>query len=177
VGGGTSLEEMKALARELHIADYITFTGRVPDAELLAMLNTADVCVNPDIATEMNDISTMNKIMEYMALGKPIVQFDLAEGRYSAQSASLYARQNDAVDLGNKIVELLDDPERRREMGEFARRRVLDELEWRHEVPKLLAAYDVVAPLGVASARPLIRSAWPWWHVADGAFGSATASR
>jgi len=155
VGGGTSLDEMKALARELGVADYVTFTGRVPDAELLAMLNTADVCVNPDIATEMNDISTMNKIMEYMALGKPVVQFDLAEGRYSAQSASLYARHNDAVDFANKIVELLDDPERRREMGEFGRRRVLDELEWRHEVPKLLAAYDALwARSAATTARP-----------------------
>jgi len=142
VGGGTSLEEMKALARELGVEDYVTFTGRVPDAQLLAVLNTADVCVNPDIATEMNDISTMNKIMEYMALGKAIVQFDLAEGRYSAQSASLYAARNDAVDFGNKIVELLDNPQLRREMGEFGRRRVVDELEWRHEVPKLLAAYE-----------------------------------
>src|SRR5436190_7169689 len=71
VGGGTSLEEMKALAAELEVADYVTFTGRVPDAELLAMLNTADVCVNPDVASEMNDISTMNKVMEYMALAKP----------------------------------------------------------------------------------------------------------
>ena len=70
----------------------MTFTGRVPDAELLAMLNTADVCVNPDVANEMNDKSTMNKIMEYMALGKPIVQYDLTEGRVSAQDASLYAR-------------------------------------------------------------------------------------
>ena len=144
VGGGTSLDEMKSLARELGVEDYVTFTGRVPDAELLAMLNTADVCVNPDIATEMNDISTMNKIMEYMALGKPIVQFDLAEGRYSAQAASVYALRNDAVDFGNRIVELLDDPQRRREMGEFGRRRVVDELEWRHEVPKLLAAYDAL---------------------------------
>jgi glycosyltransferase involved in cell wall biosynthesis len=157
VGGGTSLEDMKALARELGVADYVTFTGRVPDAELLAMLNTADVCVNPDIATEMNDISTMNKIMEYMALGKPIVQFDLAEGRYSAQAASLYARQNDAVDFGNKIVELLDDPERRREMGEIGRRRVVDELEWRHEVPKLLAAYDALwAKPATSSPRPAV---------------------
>ena len=156
VGGGTSLEEMKALARELGVAEYVTFTGRVPDAELLAMLNTADVCVNPDIATEMNDISTMNKIMEYMALGKPIVQFDLAEGRYSAQSASLYARRNDAVDLGDRIVELLDDPARRREMGEFGRRRVVDELEWRHEVPKLLAAYDALWPRvrGISALTP-----------------------
>jgi glycosyltransferase involved in cell wall biosynthesis len=144
VGGGTSLEEMKALAAELGVADYVTFTGRVPDAELLAMLNTADVCVNPDVATEMNDISTMNKIMEYMALGKPIVQFDLAEGRWSAQAASLYARRNDALDLALRILELLDDPQRRKAMGEFGRRRVIEELEWRHEAPKLLAAYDAL---------------------------------
>jgi glycosyltransferase involved in cell wall biosynthesis len=146
VGGGTSLDEMKAMAAELRVADYVTFTGRVPDAELLAMLNTADVCVNPDVATEMNDISTMNKIMEYMALGKPMVQFDLAEGRFSAQGASLYAERNDPLDMGAKIVELLDDPARRRAMGELGRRRVIDELEWRHEVPKLLAAYDALWP-------------------------------
>ena len=108
---------MQNLARELGVADYVTFTGRVPDAELLAMLNTADVCVNPDVANEMNDISTMNKIMEYMALGKPIVQFDLAEGRFSAQDASLYAKKNDPVDFAAKIVELLDDPEKRKRDG------------------------------------------------------------
>lgn len=93
VGGGTSLGEMRALARKLDVEDFVTFTGRVPDAEMLALLNTADVCVNPDVANEMNDKSTMNKIMEYMALGKPIVQFDLAEGRFSAQQASLYAKK------------------------------------------------------------------------------------
>ena len=145
VGGGTALEAMKRLATELGIEDYVTFTGRVPDADLLAMLNTADVCVNPDVANEMNDKSTMNKIMEYMALGKPIVQFDLAEGRFSAQEASLYAKQNDAEDLAAKIVELIDDPERRAEMGAFGRRRVENELEWRYEAPKLLAAYDALA--------------------------------
>jgi len=156
VGGGTSLEEMKALAAELGVADYVTFTGRVADAELLAMLNTADVCVNPDIATEMNDISTMNKIMEYMALAKPIVQFDLDEGRYSAQGASLYARRNDASDMAAKIVELLDDPGRRRQMGEYGRRRVIDELEWRHEVPKLLAAYAALWVRTAPRERPAI---------------------
>ena len=144
VGGGTSLEEMKTLAKELGVADYVTFTGRVPDAELLAMLNTADVCVNPDVANEMNDISTMNKIMEYMALGKPIVQFDLVEGRHSAQDASLYAKRNDPEDFARKIVALLDDPERRRAMGEYGRRRVIEELEWRHEAPRLLAAYEAL---------------------------------
>jgi glycosyltransferase involved in cell wall biosynthesis len=144
VGGGTSLEEMRALAVELGIADYVTFTGRVPDGELLAMLNTADVCVNPDVANDMNDKSTMNKIMEYMALGKPAVQFDLTEGRYSAQWASLYARKNDALDLAAKIIALLNNPVRRAEMGEFGRRRVETKLAWHHEVPRLLAAYEVL---------------------------------
>jgi len=141
VGGGTSLEPMKALAAELGVTDYVTFTGRVPDGEMLAMLNTADVCVNPDVANDMNDMSTMNKVMEYMALGKPIVQFDLTEGRYSAQRASLYARPNDAYNLAEKLLELLDDPARRHLMGEYGRRRVESELEWRYEAPKLLAAY------------------------------------
>ena len=146
VGGGTSLEEMRVLAQELGVADHVTFTGRVPDSEMLAMLNTADICVNPDIANDMNDKSTMNKIMEYMALGKPIVQFDLAEGRFSAQHASLYARNNDALNLAEKILELLDDPARRAAMGEFGRGRVANELEWRHEAPKLLAAYEALWP-------------------------------
>ena len=146
VGGGTSLEELRTLARELGVDDYVTFTGRVPDAEMLAMLNTADVCVNPDIANDMNDKSTMNKIMEYMALGKPIVQFDLTEGRFSAREASLYARKNDPQDLAAKIVELVDDPVRRETMGAYGRRRVENELEWRYEVPKLLAAYAALEP-------------------------------
>jgi glycosyltransferase involved in cell wall biosynthesis len=154
VGGGTSLEEMKALARELEVEDFVTFTGRVPDADLLAMLNTADVCVNPDVANAMNDKSTMNKIMEYMALGKPIVQFDLAEGRFSARDASLYARPNDCADLAAKIVELVDDPERRAAMGAFGRRRVENELEWRYEVPKLRAAYRSLWP---SAARAVSR--------------------
>lgn len=146
VGGGTSLREMQKLATQLRIADYVTFTGRVSDERMLQMLNTADICVNPDRANEMNDLSTMNKIMEYMALGKPIVQFDLREGRYSAREASLYARRNDIHDLGDKIIELLLDPERREVMGQYARKRVLDTLEWRHQVPRLLAAYDALWP-------------------------------
>ncbi len=141
VGGGTSLKAMQTLAADLGVAPYVTFTGRVPDEQMLEMLNTADVCVNPDVANEMNDKSTMNKVMEYMALGKPIVQFDLTEGRFSAQQASNYARPNDALDLGDKLIDLLDDPQRREQMGAFGRKRVLDELQWSHEAPKLLAAY------------------------------------
>jgi len=144
VGGGTSLEEMQALAVSLEVADYVTFTGRVPDDEMLAMLNTADVCVNPDVANEMNDKSTMNKIMEYMALGKPVVQFDLTEGRFSAREASLYARGNDVADMAEKILYLLDRPELRAKMGNYGKQRVENELEWRHEEPKLLAAYDAL---------------------------------
>lgn len=144
VGGGTSLQDMQKMAIALQVDEHVTFTGRVPDDDLLAMLNTADVCVNPDVANEMNDKSTMNKIMEYMALGKPIVQFDLTEGRFSAQEASLYARHNDPVDMAEKILQLLDAPELRERMGRFGRDRVVNDLEWRYEVPKLLAAYRAV---------------------------------
>jgi glycosyltransferase involved in cell wall biosynthesis len=144
VGGGTSLAAMRSLAAELCIADYVTFTGRVPDQHMLAMLTTATVCVNPDVANEMNDKSTMNKIMEYMALGKPIVQFETTEGRFSARDASLYSRPNDPESLLDDILALLDDPGRRAEMGEFGRRRVETELQWAHEAPKLVRAYDQV---------------------------------
>jgi glycosyltransferase involved in cell wall biosynthesis len=144
VGGGPELELMRALAAELQIADYVTFTGRVSDGELLAMLSTADVCVNPDEFNEMNDKSTMNKIMEYMALGKPIVQFDLTEGRVSAGQASLYARANDAVALAEKILELIDDPQRRAAMGQLGQRRIRDELSWDHQAPELLKAYEAL---------------------------------
>ena len=150
VGGGPELEPLQAAADAMGIADFVTFTGRVPDAVLLDVLSTSDVCVNPDRVNAMNDKSTMNKIMEYMALGKPIVQFELTEGRYSAQEASLYARPNDPEDFAAKMLELLDDPDRRREMGEYGKRRVTEELSWEHEAPKLLAAYDAVFGASVA---------------------------
>ena len=146
VGGGTSLGEMRALAARLGVAQYVTFMGRVPDDELLRALNTADVCINPDRANEMNDKSTMNKIMEYMALSKPIVQFDLTEGRYTALESSVYARRGDDVDFGNLIVALLDDPELRKAMGEFGYKRVRNELEWRYQVRDLLTAYEALWP-------------------------------
>lgn len=141
VGGGTELEQMKHYAAELGVGDYVTFTGRVSDQEMLEVLSTADVCVNPDVANEMNDKSTMNKVMEYMALGKPIVQFALTEGWYSARDASLYADRNDERDFAEKIVQLLDSPERCFRMGQFGRTRVENELQWRHQAPQLLAAY------------------------------------
>jgi glycosyltransferase involved in cell wall biosynthesis len=144
VGGGTELPAMQALAKTLEVDEYVTFTGRVSDKDLLAMLNTADVCVNPDIANEMNDKSTMNKIMEYMALGKPIVQYDLTEGRVSAQEASLYAERNNPQDLARKLVTLLDDESMRNRMGEVGLERVRTKLSWEHEAPRLLAAYEAL---------------------------------
>jgi glycosyltransferase involved in cell wall biosynthesis len=142
VGGGTELMHMKAYAQELGVEAYVTFTGWAFGPELFEMLSTADVCVSPDIANDMSDKSTMIKIMEYMALGKPIVQFDLTEGRYSAQQASLYARRNDEVDFAEKLLHLLEHPAERQRMGEFGQRRIAQELEWRHQAPKLLAAYE-----------------------------------
>lgn len=141
VGDGPSLTELKAETARRGLTEYIDFPGRVPDRDLLEILSTADVGVNPDRVNAMNDKSTMNKIMEYMALGKPIVQFDVAEGRFSAQEASLYARPNDAKDLAEKIVALLEDPERRAAMGAYGQQRVATELSWVHQVEPLIAAY------------------------------------
>lgn len=142
VGGGTELNKLKKMVEDKGLLDTVHFTGRVSDEDLLEILSTADVCVNPDRPSEMNDISTMIKIMEYMALGKPIVQFDSKEGRFSAREASLYAGKDDGVaDFAAKIIWLLDRPEERREMGEFGRKRIEEELAWEYSVPKLLAVY------------------------------------
>ena len=141
VGGGPHLEALKKQAHEMQLDDCVEFTGRVPDEQMLTYLNTADVCINCDKYNSMNDKSTMNKILEYMALAKPIVQFDLTEGRYSAQEASLYAKNNDAEDLANKIIELLENPEQRKKMGEYGRSRVVNELSWEHTSKALLEGY------------------------------------
>jgi glycosyltransferase involved in cell wall biosynthesis len=143
VGGGPELEILRKMIADRHLNDVFNFTGRVSDATLLEILSTADVCVNPDRPCEMNDMSTMIKIMEYMALGKPIVQFDLKEGRYSAQEASLYCDADNRVgDFAAKILWLLDHPEERRRMGEYGRNRVKKELAWEYSVENLLSAYD-----------------------------------
>ncbi len=144
VGGGGQLDAMRQLAVDVEVSDYVTFTGRVSDDEMLDMLNTADICVNPDTYNAMNENSTMNKIMEYMALGKAVVQYELKEGSYSAREASAYARPNDPIDFAEKILELLANPERCRAMGQFGRQRVETELSWQHEAPKLRAAYDAL---------------------------------
>ena len=146
IGSGPMFEELQQLAQQLGISDYVEFTGRIPDAELLERLSSCDVCVNPDKQMLYNELSTMNKIMEYMAMGKPVVQFDLLEGKRSAGGASVYARGNDAVDFADKIVELLEDAPKRERMGIEGQRRMKEKLEWRHQAPKLLAAYYQALP-------------------------------
>jgi len=142
VGGGPGLSELREMVHDKDVGDIVNFTGRVPDAELLEILSTADVCVNPDRPCEMNDKSTIIKIMEYMALGKPIVQFDMKEGRFSAGEASLYAdNQNQVADFASKLLWLLDNPDERGKMGQLGRKRVEEELAWDYSVPNLLAAY------------------------------------
>jgi glycosyltransferase involved in cell wall biosynthesis len=153
VGSGPDQEEMVKLSRSAGLEDTVTFTGRVDDQTLFTILSTAHVCVNPDRPNAMNDKSTMIKIMEYMALGKPIVQFDLTEGRNSALDASLYARKNDTADFGDKILELLDDPAKAEKMGAFGRERACSVLAWEHEEKKLLNAYETVFSTSKSSRR------------------------
>jgi glycosyltransferase involved in cell wall biosynthesis len=145
IGDGSELNNIIRLSKDAGLEDIMTFVGRVnDDRKLFTILSTADVCVNPDRPNAMNNQSTTIKIMEYMALGKPIVQFDLIEGRNSAREASLYARNDDTADFGDKILELLDDPETSRKMGAFGQKRVREVLSWEHEEKKLLAAYQTV---------------------------------
>jgi glycosyltransferase involved in cell wall biosynthesis len=141
VGGGPSLETLTAQSIDMGLADYVDFTGRAPDDVLFEALSSADVCVNPDRVNPMNDQSTMNKILEYMAFSKPIVQFDVREGRYSAQDASLYAKANDSHDMADKIISLLNSPEKRERMGAYGRHRIETELSWDFQVDTLINSY------------------------------------
>ena len=149
VGFGPQLAEVQRDVTQRGLDRYFTFTGALYDAELLGALNAIDIGVSPDPRNAMNDISTMNKVMEYMTLEKPVVQFDLIEGRASAGDASLYARPNDPVDFAAQIARLIIDPDMGRAMGKRGRARVLDALSWDHSVPQLLAAYNrVFAKMG-----------------------------
>ena len=141
IGSGPMFEQLQALAEQLAITEFVEFTGRISDKEMLARLSSCDICVNPDKKMPYNNMSTMNKIMEYMALSKPIVQFDLMEGRRSAREASVYAEGNNTVDFGNKILELLANPQLREKMGAIGLKRMKEKLEWRYQIPTLLEAY------------------------------------
>ena len=144
IGSGPLFEQLQELTEKLKVSEFVEFTGRIPDSELVKRLSSCDVCVNPDKKIPYNNLSTMNKIMEYMAMGKPIVQFDLLEGRKTAADASLYARGNEPLDFAEKILELLKNPELREKMGRIGRNRMEGKLEWKYQALKLLTAYEKV---------------------------------
>jgi glycosyltransferase involved in cell wall biosynthesis len=142
MGKGDSTDELVALTAELGIAEMVTFTGRVPDEVVAEVLSTADLGLSPDPLNPLNDVSTMNKTMEYMAFELPVVAFDLKETRVSADSAAVYVEANDVAAYARAIAELLDDPERRREMGMLGRKRVEEVLAWQHQAPRYVGAYE-----------------------------------
>ncbi len=146
IGSGDSLEDLRELSKALELADNVELTGFVSDADLQANLAAADICVDPDPSSPLNDVSTWIKVMEYMAYAKPIVSFDLAETRYSAQDAAVYVRPNDEHEFAQAIALLMDDPERRTRMGEFGRRRVVEHLQWSVVGKNLIEAYRHLLP-------------------------------
>jgi glycosyltransferase involved in cell wall biosynthesis len=144
VGGGPEQPMIRAYADAQGVADVCTFTGRVSDDDLCRILSSADVAVDPDPKTAWSDKSTMNKIMEYMFFGLPIVCYDLTEHRVSAQEAAVYVDANSDRALAEGISALLDDPLRRARMSRCGAERVRQKLVWQHSVPPLLAAYDAI---------------------------------
>jgi glycosyltransferase involved in cell wall biosynthesis len=142
VGSGDVADDMRALAIELGIGEKVDFPGRLSDGDVRRVLSSADVCLAPDPKNALNDVSTMNKIVEYMAMSRPFVSYDLVESRVSAGDAAVYARANDVEAFARGVELLLDDPERRLEMGRLGRRRVETELSWKLSERALLAAYE-----------------------------------
>jgi glycosyltransferase involved in cell wall biosynthesis len=158
IGSGDCFDDLVAMREQLGLEDFVEFTGRVPDKMVAAILSTADVGISPDPKNPLNDLSTMNKTMEYMAFGLPVVAFDLRETRVSAQGAAVYATPNEVPELAQLLVELIDDDQRRRSMGAAGRARVEDELAWAHQAPRYVGVYeDLVgspaepAPIAIAS--------------------------
>ena len=145
MGKGDSLAGLKDLSRELKLEANVEFTGFIPDADLLANLSAADICLDPDPSSPLNDVSTWIKIMEYMAYGKAIVSFDLKESRYSAQEAALYVKPNDEREFAVAIEKLMDDPALRTRMGAFGRARVERDLQWTSVGRNLANAYQALA--------------------------------
>jgi glycosyltransferase involved in cell wall biosynthesis len=150
VGEGSAWSGLKGMAKELDLMDHVSFTGWVPHTEVNRFLSAADICLAPEPSNAYNDRSTMIKIMEYMALGKPTVAFDLPEHRVTAQGAALYARPNDELEFARKIAALMDDPDRGRSMGAQGRERAETVLAWSHQEKKLLRAYSTLIEHDVA---------------------------
>ncbi|WBB61731.1 glycosyltransferase family 4 protein [Streptomyces sp. WMMC500] len=142
VGAGDTFDAMVELSRGLGLSEQVEFTGRIPDADLVRYLSTADVCLSPDPCNPLNDVSTMNKVLEYMVMGRPIVSFDLREARVSAGGAAVYAAADDEAEFARLVALLLDDPERRARMGRTGRERIGGPLSWGNSQQSLLAAYE-----------------------------------
>jgi len=149
IGDGTEVPNLKEQARRLELDGHVAFLGRMSDGRVISdYLNTASVCVCPDPKNEMNDDSTMTKGVEYLAVGRPVVAFDLKESLYTAGDTAVYATDNDPVQLGNLIVELLDDPARRADLGARGKARYDGMLSWARSQEQLLAAYRRLFELG-----------------------------
>lgn len=144
IGNGDVFKELKEMSRKDGLDHYVTFTGRIPDDDMLKYLSSCDLCVQPDPKNLLNNISTMNKLMEYMALGKPVVAFDLIETRYSGGECVLYAAPNDINDMADKIVALADDTKLMSEMGKQGRERIEQTLAWEHSESQLIDLYQNV---------------------------------
>jgi glycosyltransferase involved in cell wall biosynthesis len=142
IGSGDCFDDLVALSQRLDLTEFVTFTGRAPDAEVAAILSTADVGISPDPKNPLNDVSTMNKTMEYMAFSLPVLAFDLRETRFSAGDAAVYATPNDVGEMAQLLVDLIDDEPRRHEMGTFGRARVEQELAWNHQAPLYVEVYE-----------------------------------
>ena len=142
LGFGDCLEDLRRQVVRDGLEDYVTFTGRAGDDTLCRYLSTADLGLSPDPRSAFNDLSTMNKTIEYMAFGLPVVAFDLKETRVSAGKAATYVADGDVGGFAKAIVELLDDPARRAEMGRIGQERVVRELAWEHQAPLYVSVYD-----------------------------------
>jgi glycosyltransferase involved in cell wall biosynthesis len=153
MGAGDAFDDMVALSADLGISDIVEFTGRVPDEFVQRCLSSADVCLSPDPKNPLNDVSTMNKVVEYMAMARPLVSFDLVEARVSAAGAAVYVPANDEAAFAAAIDDLLDDPDRRKSMGVHGRQRVERELSWDTSRKNLLAFYEDVFARSVDGRR------------------------
>jgi glycosyltransferase involved in cell wall biosynthesis len=142
IGSGDCFDELVALRDELKLTGHVDFTGRVSDELVKKILSTADVGLSPDPKNPLNDVSTMNKTMEYMAFEIPVVAFDLRETRVSAGEAAVYAEPNDVRDYARAIVDLIDDEDRRAELGKLGRVRVEEELAWSHQERAYIGVYE-----------------------------------
>jgi glycosyltransferase involved in cell wall biosynthesis len=142
IGKGDCFNELVALRDELGLAGHVEFTGRAPDDLVAHILSTADIGLSPDPKNPLNDLSTMNKTMEYMAFELPVVAFDLHETRVSAADAAIYVKPNDVADYAEAIADLMDDEPRRSRMGELGRARIEEKLAWSHQKRAYLEVYQ-----------------------------------